>query len=250
MKYPRYSYSLRLIPGLVASILFGGQRSFRRDAIACIRWLKPRLRVLGAENIPASGPCVLTVNHYHRPGFGAWWIAFAVASMIPAEMHWVMTNELTFPGKWYAFLGKPGSRWLLAHLAKIYGFTTMPPMPPREKDVAARARSVRAVLEYVRHHPQSMLTMAPEGGDNPCSVLAWPPPGAGRFLLLLAESEFCVVPVGCWEADGALCLRFGAEYKLRVPPGLGSDEKDHHTAEVFMQAIARQLPLYMRGEFQ
>jgi hypothetical protein len=170
--------------------------------------------------------------------------------MVPVEMHWVMTGELTYPGRWYAFLGKAGSRWLLARLAKMYGFTTMPPMPPRKKDVAARARSVRAVLEVVHRHPRSILTVSPEGGDHPGGVLTWPPPGAGRFLLLLAGGGFSILPVGCWEEEGALCLRFGVAYQLEGPSGPGPDERDHHAAGVVMQAIARQLPLHLRGEFK
>jgi hypothetical protein len=250
MGTPRYSYPLHLAPGLVASILFGGQRSFRQDAIACIRRLDPALQVFGAENIPPNGPFVTTVNHYYRPGFGAWWIAFAVASAIPVEMHWVMTGELTFPGKWYAFLGQPGSRWLLARAAKMYGFTTMPPMPPRERDVAARARSVRAVLEYVRSHPGAPLSVAPEGGDNPAGTLAGPPSGVGRFLLLLAGAGFSFLPVGCWEQEGTLCLRFGAAYRLEDPPGLDPHGRDCLAAGIVMQAISRQLPLHLRGEFK
>jgi hypothetical protein len=105
-------------------------------------------------------------------GFGVWWLALAVAAMVPEEMHWVMTGELTFPGKWYVFLGRPFSRWQLKRLANIYGFTSMPPMPPRKKDVTARARSVRARLEYVRLHPGSMLALATEGRDDLNGVLA------------------------------------------------------------------------------
>ncbi len=249
MKFPRYSYPLPLIPGLVAGILFDGQRSFQSDAIACIRRLKPPLKVFGAENIPASGPCVLTINHYHRPGFHAWWIALAVAASIPAEMHWVMTGELTFPGKWYAFMGRPGSRWLLRRLAKIYGFTTMPPMPPREKDVAARARSVRRVLEYTRSHSTAMLAMSPEGGDDPSGALSWPPPGAGRFVRLLAGQGFPIVPVGAYEEGGESCLCFGEAYRLTVPRVIGTDDKDRAVSVIVMQKIAEQLPSRLRGPF-
>jgi 1-acyl-sn-glycerol-3-phosphate acyltransferase len=220
--------------------------------------LKPPLRVYGVENVPLSGPCLITFNHYFRPHFHAWWLALAVAAVVPVEMHWVMTGELTFPGKWYAFLGKPISRWVLRRLAKIYGFTTMPPMPPRPKDVEARARSVRGVLEYLRAHPAAILGLSPEGGDDPNGRLAWPAPGAGRFLLLLAGTGFPILPVGMYEQAGEFCLRFGAAYRLRassrassraIPPRLGPDERDRRVAEIIMTNIARQLPQRLRGEF-
>ena len=118
MEYPLYSYPPRLIPGLIANVLFGGQRSFRRDGLACVERINPPLRVLGVENIPQAGPCLITFNHYYRPGFNAWWMALAIASVVPVEMHLVMTGELTFPGKWYAALGRPGSRWLLKRLCR------------------------------------------------------------------------------------------------------------------------------------
>ena len=125
----------------------------------------------GWKNIPQSGPCLITFNHYYRPGFNAWWMALALAATVPVDIHFVMTGELTYPGKWYAPLGQAGSRWLLRRFSKIYGFTTMPPMPPREKDVAARARSVRETLAFARQHPQAVLGLAPEGGDQPGGVL-------------------------------------------------------------------------------
>jgi 1-acyl-sn-glycerol-3-phosphate acyltransferase len=205
--------------------------------------------VYGEENIPQSGPSLITFNHYYRPGFNAWWMALGIAALVPVEMHWVMTGELTWPGKWYAPLGMAGSRWLLRRFSKIYGFTTMPPMPPREKDVAARARSVRETLAFARQHPQAVLGLAPEGGDQPGGVLNWPASGAGRFVLLLADRGYPVLPVGAYEDNGEFCLCFGTSYQLQVPTGLGPDEKDHCCAQTVMSAIAAQLPLRMRGGF-
>jgi hypothetical protein len=247
--FPDYSYPLRLAPGLVANIFLGGQRSFRLDGQMCLERLSPPLRVLGEENIPQSGPCLITFNHYYRPGFNAWWMALALAATVPVDIHFVMTGELTWPGKWYAPLGQAGSRWLLKRFSKIYGFTTMPPMPPREKDVAARARSVRATLTFARQHPQAILGLAPEGGDQPGGYLNWPSPGAGRFVLLLADQGFPILPVGLYEENGEFCLRFGTAYHLQVPGGLDPDGKDHAAAQKVMTAIAAQLLPHLRGEF-
>jgi hypothetical protein len=246
---PRYTYPpfgfLRLAP----NIFFGGQRSFRRDGQLCIEQLVPPLRIYGEENIPPCGPCLLTFNHYYRPGFNAWWMALALAATVPADIHFVMTGELTYPGKWYAPLGQAGSRWLLRRFSKIYGFTSMPPMPPRAKDVAARARSVRETLSFARGHPQSVLGLAPEGGDQPGGILNWPSGGAGRFILLLASLGFPVRPVGMFEENGEFCLRFGAAYHLEIPGELSPDEKDRAASLAVMSAIALQLPTRLRGEF-
>jgi 1-acyl-sn-glycerol-3-phosphate acyltransferase len=230
-------------------VLFGGRRSFRRDGQACLARLRPPLHVLGAENIPASGPCLITFNHYYRPGFNAWWMALALAATVPTEVHFVMTGELTYPGKWYAGLGMAGSRWLLNRLGKIYGFTTMPPMPPRPKDVEARSRSVRKVLAFVRRHPDAILGLAPEGGDQPGGLLNWPPTGAGRFISRLGGASFKIIPVGICEEAGEFCLNFGKAYRLDIPNGLSPDEKDRSVAKIVMEAIGRQLPIRLRGEF-
>ena len=125
----------------------------------------------------------------------------------------------------------------------------MPPMPPRPHEVQARARAVRLVLQHARRTPRLVLALAPEGGDHPGGTLTLPPPGAGRFLLLLARGGFPILPIGCWEQDGALCLRFGPSFRLQVPPALDAGERDRLAAETVMQAIANQLPPSLRGDF-
>lgn len=248
--FPRYSYPGGLAAGFAFDVLFRQRRSFHADARACITRLEPPLRVFGEENIPQTGPALITFNHYYRPGFHAWWLALGIAALVPQEIHFGMTGELTYPGKWYAPLGRAGSRWLLRRLSKMYAFTTMPPMPPRPKDVEARARSVRAMLDYARTHPQAILALAPEGGDNiPSGALAWPATGAGRFLALLAGSGFPVTPVGAYEEAGEFCLRFGAAYRLEVSPRLKAEERDRRAAQIIMSAIAAQLPPRLRGPF-
>lgn len=247
--YPRYSFPPRVITSLIVDWLLARRRSSRGDALACIRRLKPPLRIFGEEHIPQAGPCVVTFNHYYRPDFNAIWMAAAIASQVPVEMHFVMTGELTYPGKWYAPVGMLFSKIVLARAARVYGFPTMPPMPPRQKDVEARAQSVRRVLEVVRREKNIILGLAPEGGDNPTGQIAMPASGAGRFALLLSVAGLQFVPVGVYELDGALCLRFGVAYKLSVPRGLSADEKDSQVTRIVMSHIAALLPESLRGEF-
>jgi len=250
MNDPDYSYPPGLFPCVARDVILLRRRDFHKDAKAWIENLNPPLKVLGKENIPQHGPCVITVNHYHRVGFGAQWIALAIAALVPINMHWIMTSEFTYPGKWYEFLGAIGSRILLKRIARIYGFTTMPPMPPREKDVEARAASVRAVLEYVRNAESPALGLAPEGYDPPTGVLTRPATGLGRFGLLLSKAGLRkFIPVGAYEAEGVFHIHFGESYELNVLRYLPPDEKDSQASQIIMENIARLLPVHLRGEF-
>jgi len=249
MDTPKYSYPRGFWAGIACDILLLHSRKFRDDAKACSANLHPPLRVLGTENVPQHGPCVITVNHYQREGFGAQWLAIAIGACVPADMHWVMTGEFTYPGKWYEILGSIGSRLLLNRIAHIYDFITMPPMPPRPKDVEARAASVRAVLEYVRHAENPILGLAPEGGDSADGKLAHPASGLGRFGLLLSNAGLKFVPVGAYEMDGVFTIHFGEAYELHVARDLSAAEKDAQAAQIIMKHIAQLLPLHLRGEF-
>jgi len=164
-------------------------------------------------------------------------------------MHWIMTGEWIYPDQWYASLGSIYSRFILPRLARIYGFTTMPPMPPRPKDVGARAASVRKVLDFVRHAQNPILGLAPEGHDPPAGVLIRPAHGLGRFGLLLSHAGLKFAPVGAYEAEGVFTLHFGEAYELHVARDLSADEKDARAAQIVMTRIAALLPMNLRGEF-
>ena len=125
----------------------------------------------------------------------------------------------------------------------------MPPMPPRQKDVAERAASVRAVLEYVRHTPYAVIGLAPEGYDPPAGLLTRPAPGLGRFGLLLSKAGLRFVPIGAFEAEGIFHIHFGESYELNIEKNLTADEKDIQAMQIIMEHIARLLPLSLRGEF-
>ncbi len=241
----RYPLPLSVIASLTRDLLLVRQRSFREDALTCLKGLQTTLRVRGNEHIPAKGPCVVTVNHYSRPGFGAWWLALSIAALVPVEMHWIMTGELLYLGR----LGSPISRRVLQRIGKVYDFTVMPPMPPRPHEVEARARAVKAVVRRMERDRNMVLGLAPEGSDQPGGQLAYPPAGAGRLALLLAERAAMFVPVGFYEIEDALCVEFGPSYRLQVPSDLPASEKDRAAAKMMMQQIAALLPERLRGEF-
>lgn len=246
MEMPEYSYPPGLFARVARDVVLLRRRNFHDDAEACLAQLSPPLRVFGKENIPEQGPCVLTVNHYHRPGFGAQWLALAIAALVPVHVHWIMTDEFT---TWTQPFGRFASRLLLKRLARIYGFTTMPPMPPRPRDVQRRAAAVRAVLEYVRHASDPVVGLAPEGYDPPAGTLTRPAAGVGRFGLLLAKEGLTFIPVAAYEAEGVFRLHFGERYELSVEDDLSPDDKDRAARQVIMEKIARLLPLRLRGEF-
>jgi hypothetical protein len=247
--YPGYSYPKDAIIGLIIDALRGHPRSFAADARSCVKRLRPGLRLLGAEQIPAGASYVITPNHYHRPGYQAQWTALAISASIPGAVHWVMTGELTFPGKWYAPIAVSIDRFVLSKIARVYGFTTMPAMPPHPRELAARAVAVRGILRYSQHVRHAVIGLAPEGGDQPGSRLSMPPSGVGKFCLRLAAAGLMFLPVGVYESGGALTLQFGAAYALQGHSGPTTRGNDRLAARTVMQHIAALLPIELRGEF-
>jgi hypothetical protein len=223
----------------------GKPRSFRADAVRCASQLQPPLKVFGAENIPACGPCLVTTNHYARPGFRAWWLALAVSAAVPAEIHWLITSAWTYPDRLRSATITPITRWVLKRLAQVYGFTTLPPMPPDPIDVMRRTEAVRRVLKVARQTERPLIGLAPEGGDFAAlGRLAEPPPGVGRFILYLCALGLDISPVGVFEEAGCLCLRFGAHYRLSAFPGLPAPVRDRLASQQVMQHIADLIPGY------
>ena len=246
---PVYPTPWKLVPGLAAAMLFRRQRSFRQDACTAISLLRPPLEVRGSEHIPASGPFLLTINHYGRPGFMAWWLVFALSANLPVAVHWIMTGAWIFPGKWYEALVGRLTTWLFRQIAGVYGFTNMTPIAPYSNEVEGRARAVRRALAYARSTPQPVIGLAPEGRNHPDAVLGPLPPGVGRFVARLAPLCQPILPAGIYELDDRPCLQFGAPYRLELPGGLSSDALDAQAGRVVMRAIAAQLPPHLRGEY-
>ena len=232
------------------SVLSLQPRSFARDAQTAVAGLSPAPTVVGTEHIPRRGPCLVTCNHYSRPGVGAWWLALAATASIAAqrvpgaspEVHWVMTAAWIFPeGGWRRRVLTPLTRWAFGRVARVYGFVTMPPMPPDPHQVEARAMAVLRTVRLARRLVQEggMMGLAPEGRDVP-DGLGQPPPGVGKFITLLVRTGLPVLPVGISELDGRLCISFGPPFVPDMPPD--RTERDRVVARQVMAAIAQQLP--------
>jgi hypothetical protein len=155
------------------------------------------------------------------------------------EIHWVMTAAWTYPdSRWRQRILTPLTRWAFERVARVYGFVTMPPMPPDPEKVGARARSVLRTVRLARRlvHSAGMLGLAPEGADTP-GRLGVPPEGAGEFIALLVKEGFPVLPVGVQERAGSLTVSFGPPFAPDVSKG--RDVRDRLVAGQVMEAIAR-----------
>ena len=248
-RYPLYQLPPSLIFKIILAVLTNQKRNFRSDALAAVRGITPPLVVRGLGYLPRGGPCLITLNHYYRPGFNALWTALAISAAIPYDVHWIMTGAFTFPGQRREVVLKPLSQQLLGALSGVYGFNRMPAMPPNPKEAQDRTLAVRQVVHYVRVTQRPVIGLAPEGRDILTGQLGDPPSGSGRFIHYLASGGMPILPVGIFEQDGAFQLQFGPAYSLEVDGGLASADLDRAVNRVVMGAIGRLLPERMRGSY-
>ena len=87
-----------------------------------------------------------------------------------------------------------------------------------------------------------MIGLAPEGGDMPGGALGQPPPGVGRFVEQLARMGLDIAPIGIFEANGRLCLNFGSQYQISIPPGLAKHDRDREVSRLVMEHISALVP--------
>jgi 1-acyl-sn-glycerol-3-phosphate acyltransferase len=244
-----YRLPRRLVVGLLWAALTLRRRSFAGDAQVAVTGIWPGPEVQGDEHVPPRGPCLVACNHYSRPGFDAWWLALAITAAVAArrdpgadpEVRWVMTAAWTFPeSRWRHRVLTPLTRWAFRRVARVYGFVTMPPMPPDPGEVEARALAVRQAIRLARQAAQKggMVGLSPEGQDV-TGGLGRPPAGVGAFIALLAGTGLPLLPVGVTERRGRLCVSFGPPFVPQVPPD--RRERDRAVADQVMDAIARQL---------
>lgn len=239
----RYPFPWKTGLRLLWDALWLRSRSFRTDALDSLQAFPNPNTIIQKGLIPGEGPCLLVTNHYSRPGFGAWWIALGISAALPVEVHWMMTNAWTHLGPLEGM-----SRWLFPRLARVYGFTPTPPIPPDPRDVGDRARAVRQVLDVSRC-PGAVIALAPEGQDHPGGILGAPPPGVGRFITQLEKHCQRIVPIGVYEEGDYLTFNFGPAFELDIDPLSAADERDRDASQQVMQFIAQQLPPRLRGDY-
>jgi hypothetical protein len=191
---------------------------------------------------------IVLVNHYNRPGFQAWWIALLVSFALPFDLHWVVTSGWVYDDALRSLTITPVSRWLLRRISNSYGFTTMPPMPPREEQTEQRAAAVRALIQHVQTCAQPLIGFAPEGSDSSTGQLQRPPEGVGRLLAYFASQGINWLPVGVYEEDGELCLNVGPLIAPEMPDRR-QPELDKAIADQAMRALSTCLPSRLHGPY-
>jgi len=230
------------------AIVFKRTRSFHHDASRLATLLN--VKVYGSEWVPTTGPILLTNNHYFRPGYGIWNVIIALSAVIVPEVHWITTNMLTFPGQQRGVLLRPLSHYFLSQVARIYSFSTMPPMPPDPSQVEERALAIRRVMDFVDKATSPVIMgLSPEGQDFPEGRLGWPPPGSGRFIFHLIRKGLLVVPVGVFEENGCLTLHFGPPYRPEVANNSTAQDIDREVRRSIMSHLASLVPPEMSREF-
>ncbi len=217
-EFPLYPSINLGVLGVLGLRLLRRQKSFRQDARRFTGRLRPPVRYLGLENIPAGGPYQIHVNHYARPRFNTAWIALALSAVQPAEVTWVVADQWVFEGNPLGFLLGPAMRYILASLRRVYGFLPMPTMVPGHADLPERSAAVRGVIRYSRSHPAAILGLTPEGWDSPPGGVNLAPAGAGKFILRLNRMKLPILPAAMAEKDGCLTVTFGQMFDL--PAGI------------------------------
>ena len=224
----------------MAGLFAARRRDLAADARALTARLRPPLGVRGTPPDLQRGGWLLLLNHYHRPGFRAWWLALALSAVVPRPVHWLVTSEWRSPDGPRRWFLSPLSRWTLARLRRMYGFTLMPPMPPQPQDFPARTASALELLRRVRSQPQMLVGLAPEGADNPAG---------GRLVGALVALGLQPLPIGVYEQEGRLWLHFGQPLP---PAALAPTNRaaDRLISTTVMRAIAACLPPHLQGPYR
>jgi hypothetical protein len=153
-----------------------------------------------------------------------------------------MTGAWTYPDSaWRSRVLTPATWWAFRRVARVYGFVTMPPMPPDPSEVEARAMAVRQTLRLAKALAPlgGMVGLSPEGQDVRDAHLGEPPPGVGEFVTLLVRAGLPILPVGVAEREGRLRLSFGPAFVPEIPAERG--KRDQVVAQQVMEAIGRQI---------
>jgi len=58
------------------------------------------------------------------------------------------------------------------------------------------------------------------------------------------------VPIGVYEDDDSLCLRFGPPLRLNPTPQQSTKIRDQVISQQVASALAQQLPPHLRGEYE
>ena len=238
--YPSFSFPKKLIFKIAYSLIVNKKRSITFDSKSAISGIIPPIQIKGEENIPLKGPGLVTLNHYSRPGFSIMWAAAAISAQLPENQIWLMTNAWTKRTPGIDQLRTGITRILFKLLAAMYGLITTPPMPPAPDELTERALSIRKIIKVLRENPDTILCIAPEGQDIEFGKLGIPPTGTGKFVFEIQKQLKQIIPVGVWEENERLVLKFGEPYTIENS-GIYIDIEPE-ISNLVMNQIANLLP--------
>ena len=241
--YPSYLFPKLLAIEIILSSFRNKRRCITSDAVRAISGVLPPIQVINEKNIPDQDPGLVTLNHYSRPGFSIVWAALGISAQLPEKHLWLMTNAWTNRTRGIDQLRTRITRVLFNRLAGMYGFITAPPMPPALDELAERTGSVRKLIRFIRENPETILCIAPEGQDFKYGKLGKPPEGTGKFIFQIQKHLEQINPVGIWEENGRLIMRFGEPYTL--DKGCKYEDSDMEISNLVMGKIASLLPVYL-----
>ena len=115
-------------------------------------------------------------------------------------------------------------------------------MPPAPDELAERTMGIRKIMRFIHENPETILCIAPEGQDFEHGKIGKPPEGTGKFIIQIQKLLEQIIPVGVWEENGRLILRFGEPYKLNE--GCKYEDSDMEISNLVMDKIASLLPIY------
>ncbi len=115
-------------------------------------------------------------------------------------------------------------------------------MPPALDELAERALSIRKLMRFIHENPQTILCFAPEGQDFEYDKFGKLHECTGKFIFQIQKQLKHIIPVGVWEENGRLILKFGEPYTL--DKGLKCEDSEMEISNLVMGKIASLLPAY------
>ena len=238
--FPTYHFPFKLSTEILLSFIKQEERKITDDAKKAIQCISPPIKIIDKENIPSRGPAIITSNHYSRKGFFIAWAALGIAACLEENQIWLMTSAWTKRTRGIDQLRTALTKYIFKRLANMYGFVTTPPLPLIAEELPERAESVRKLIRILRENPEKIFCIAPEGQDFKNRALGLPPQGTGKLIHQIQGKEGCIVPVGIWEENGSLILKFGKSYVIEEFND--KQDIDRFVSKTVMGKISEQTP--------